>query len=186
MRKFELEDEELCEDEDILESNSIKEMLSPFHGKPILKVVPEAGPITAGDLAMLVHFRFKGLDYIVINVATANRIIGVVNDIFDDGNGHCVMCVAPYKNGARFSNASIDSILGRDAREVLRVDKFQKIFENMNPELEVRVRCKMGTGAHSTEIGDFLPFSAEMDSKHGMFVRIDYFNPSEAILVPED
>jgi hypothetical protein len=152
----------------------------------MLTVVPEAGPITAGDLAMLVNFRYKGLDYIVINVATENRIIGTVNDIFDDGDGHCVMCLAPYKNGSRFSNASIDSILGRNSKEVLRVDKFQKIFEQMNPELEVRVRCKTGTGAHSSEISDFLPFSAEMDSKHGMFVRIDYFNPSEAILVPED
>ena len=60
-------------------------------------------------------------------------IIGLANSIFEE-DGRCIIQLAPYKNGRRFSDRSVDA-----SKPALRLAQFESIFKSMPADLPVIV-----------------------------------------------
>ena len=109
--------------------------------------------------------------YGYLNVGFSGRILGQVNKVFASSQAdgtHCIMQLAPYKNGSR----SIDCSVGNDKMEPLRFPAIREELAKMKPTTVVLVRYKNVFGADSGKAVDSFIDRIDVDQRMGVFLRL--------------
>ena len=140
------------------------------------------GFLDAGNLLNAVDQAFPDQQNTFLNFAPekidsstgipSGKILGQVNSIFEDTESdgtYCVMTLAPYKNGTRFSDCSLDD----SKNSPLRMPEVKKILSKMNPSRIVRVRYvdPLAFGPKAGQIIEVGIDHIEIDKRYGIFLR---------------
>ena len=158
-----------------LDEEEIVMYLSPYHGKRVFAVSGRKDPITAQHILSLIVRRFstlsdRQLTWMEMNIANHGKILGIANELAVEDN-KLIIYVAPYVNGSRRQNYSLHPEI-QPLKLKSIVEQLQAIPDR---EIPVVIRLRKGMGPDWQEPVDFIPFSAEIDEKHGMFVRIEHY-----------
>lgn len=158
--------------------NIVNEDIEEFdgmYGSKVRRVNPISfrgikGFITVNDLIEAIENAWPGQENAVFNFGPNGHIYGQVNQAFDE-NGLCVLGLAPYKNGSRSRDLSINGV--RDA--ALTFKQLKPILLKMSPDATVYVRMKdpTGFGPNAGRIIQQPADSVDIDDKWGIFIRTD-------------
>lgn len=88
-----------------------------------------------------------------------------MNEVLYEG-GKCIMRLAPWTNGRDKTDRSVDPSL-----KPLFIDQIARELEDMPPDTPVVVQMR-GQFAHWRDILEKEPESVELDSRHGLFLRL--------------
>lgn len=105
-----------------------------------------------------------------LNYGVPGKIYGQVNDVFEE-DGLCIMTLAPYKNGARFSDCSIPGHNGAP----LRINELLQELSSIKPDVVVAIRYKdpMAFGPKTGQIIQAFAMYIQIDNVMGLFLRQD-------------
>ena len=151
------------------------EQFDGMYGSKVKRVKPISfrgidGFITAGDLIEAIENVWPGQENAVFNFGPNGHIYGQVNQVFDE-NGLCILGLAPYKNGSRSRDLSINGI--KDAP--LAFKQLKPMLARMSPDATVfiRMRDPNGFGPNAGRIIQQPANSIDIDDKWGIFIRTD-------------
>lgn len=155
--------------------NEDVEELEGMYGSKVKRITPASlhginGLITVNDLVEAIDNAWPGQEDAVFNFGPNSYIYGQVNQAFDE-NGACILGLAPYKNGRRSRDLSINGV--RDA--ALTFKQLKPILLKMSPDAAVFIRMKDPTG-FGPNAGRIIQQPAnyiDVDNKWGVFIRTD-------------
>lgn len=140
------------------------------------------GFLDAGNLLDAISQAFEGQENAYLNFAPEKvdsasflplgKILGQVNNIFEqkesDGT-YCVMTLAPYRNGSRFSDCSLEGM----KNPPMRLPEAKKILSKVDPMRVVVVRYvdPLAFGPKAGQVVEVAIDHIEIDKKYGIFLR---------------
>ena len=108
----------------------------------------------------------------IVNFAPSDKIFGQVNDVFiddtDDGR-HCIFTLAPYRNGQRFKDCSING----NRHPPIMLSDICNSLKGISPSTVIKVRYTdpLAFGPKSGQIVDMPIDSITLDKLMGIFLR---------------
>lgn len=138
--------------------------------KPMKSVVNNTQDVTVAELRQIVDALYDHQKDVPLNVGEYGEIYGQVNQVIND-NGRCVLTLAPYRNGRRSKNVSVDGCV--DAP--LRIPKIMQLLSSMPSNYEVVVKMKdpYGFGPSADVPIEKQIKIIDVDSVYGVFLRVD-------------
>lgn len=88
-----------------------------------------------------------------------------MNEVILD-EGKCILQLAPYMNGMQKKDRSINPDI-----PALKIDDIARELSKLPPDTPVVVQLR-GEFAHWRDIVQKDPLKAELDSRHGLFLRL--------------
>ena len=139
--------------------------------KPMKSIMNDNGQnVTVAELCDIADALYDGQDNALLNVGRHGEIFGQVNQVLND-NGKCVLTLAPYRNGSRSKNLSVDGCF--DAP--LKISKIMQLLNSIPSNAEVFVKMKdpysFGPSAN-VPIKQQIK-TIDVDSVYGVFLRVD-------------
>ena len=132
--------------------------------------------VTVGDFLDVIANIYSGQQNAYVCFAperdSGAKIFGQVNRAFEESesNGkHCIMTLAPYKNGSRIQDCSIDGMTSRP----LHLSEIAKMMSNMdeNSVLFVRYTDPQAYGPKAGQIIEQMIDEITFDQRYGIFLR---------------
>lgn len=128
--------------------------------------------ITVGDVLEAIDNVFPGQENSILNFGPSGKVFGQVNQIFEDKKAdgtYCIMTLAPYKNGSRSCDCSVDGYV----EPPLNLPEVKKILAGMSSKLIVGIRYKdpMAFGPKAGQVLEQTVDKIDIDKRFGVFMR---------------
>ena len=136
--------------------------------KPMRRVIGDNGIVTVGDLLDAAGAVYDGQERVPLNVGEDGMIYGQVNQVKGE-HGKCVLTLAPYKNGSRSRDLSVDGC----RNEPLRLPEVIRMLQSVPKDYELVVKMKdpYGFGPSANTPIECAIEAIDVDSAYGMFLR---------------
>ena len=137
--------------------------------KPMRRVHRSGAPLTVAELIEASRNLYDNQQNAPLNAGIDGEIYGQVNNVIDD-NGKCILTLAPYKNGRRSKDLSVNG----DRSPAISFDEIVKEVKSMPLHSEVVVKMKdpYGFGPKAAVPVEQEIEAFDIDSAYGLFLRL--------------
>ena len=137
--------------------------------KPMRRVHRSGAPLTVAELIEASRNLYDNQQNAPLNAGIDGQIYGQVNNVIDD-NGKCILTLAPYKNGRRSKDLSVNG----DRSPAISFDEIVKEVKSMPLHSEVVVKMKdpYGFGPKAAVPVEQEIEAFDIDSAYGLFLRL--------------
>lgn len=150
------------------------EVVPGLYGSKVKQITPISwrgisGFITANDLIDAIQNVWPGQENAIFNFGPEGEIYGQVNQVIDDGT-KCILTLAPYKNGRRMKDLSLDC---KDPP--LTFKRLLPVLKKIDPDATVIIRMKnpIAFGPNAGKIVEQTVNKIDIDDRWGIFLRTD-------------
>lgn len=130
------------------------------------------GFMSVGDVLEAIDNVFPGQENAILNFGPPGKMFGQANKVFEDKQAdgtYCIMTLAPYKNGSRSCDCSIDGYV----EPPLNLQEVKKILAGMSSKSIVSIRYKDPTafGPKAGQVVEQTVDKIDIDKVFGVFMR---------------